>query len=89
MSTIYLDAVLLLEKVEELKGHWVGKYLVNVYISCYRGTKKQIDLKLFSILDEGNKKLFIGILNMRKDWLYSDEDLYEIEQQLKKIVGVK
>ena len=89
MSTTYLDAVLLLEKVEDLKNHWVGKYLAEAFISSYRGTNKPMNLKLFNSLDEGNKKLFIGILNMRKDWLYSDEELYEIEQQLIDIAGVK
>ena len=85
----YLNLEKLIEKVEELKKHWVGKFFVNAYISAYRGHKKNIDLRLYNSLDQGNKDLFIQILNMRNGWLYSDDQLYQGEQALKKIVNIK
>ena len=85
----YLNLEKLIEKVEELKSHWVGKFLAKAYISAYRGRKSPIDLRLYNSLDQGNKDLFIQILNMRNGWLYSDEQLYQGEQKLKQIVNIK
>ena len=79
----------LIKVVEELKCHWVGKYLTKVFISCYRGKKTSIDLRLFNQLDCNNQGLFIGILNMRSDRNWNDETLYQVELKLKKIVRLK
>lgn len=85
----FLNLEKLIQKVKELKSHWVGKFLAKAYISAYRGRKSPIDLRLYNSLDQGNKNLFIQILNMRNGWLYSDDQLYQGEQALKKIVGIK
>ena len=79
----------LITKVEELKGHWVGKYLVKAYVSCYRGKKSPVDLSQFNNLDSGNQQLFLQILHMRSHWLYDDEQLFQCEKKLKQLVGIK
>lgn len=89
MAINTIDLNQLIKVVEEMKNHWVGKYLVKAYVSCYRGTRSPIDLRKFVNLDSGNQDLFIKILNMRNGWPYSDEQLYQAEQILKKIVGIK
>lgn len=88
-GTLSLDLNELLVAVEELKNHWVGKYLTKVFISCYRGKKSPIDLRQFCNLDCDNQALFIQIINMRSLPSWSDENLYQCEQRLKKIVGIK
>jgi hypothetical protein len=84
-----LDLNELLTVVNELKNHWVGKYLAKAFISCYRGKKSPIDLRLFNNLDHSNRELFIQILNMRTFSGWNDENLYQCELRLKKIVGIK
>jgi len=84
-----LDINELLTEVTELQNHWVGKYLAKAFISCYRGKEIQIDLRLFNNLDHGNRDLFIQILNMRTYSGWNDENLYQCELHLKKIVGIK
>lgn len=79
----------LLTVVTEMKNHWVGKYLARAFISCYSGKKLQIDLRLFNNLDYSNRDLFIQILNMRTYSSWNDENLYQCELRLKKIVGIK
>lgn len=79
----------LLTVVTEMKNHWVGMYLARAFISCYRGKKLQIDLRLFNNLDYSNRDLFIQILNMRTYSGWNDENLYQCELHLKKIVGIK
>ena len=87
INTIDLNA--LIKVVDGLKNHWVGKYLVKAYVSTYRGKKMHTDLQLFNSLDAGNQDQFIKILNMRNGWPYTDEQLYQGEQILKKLVGIK
>jgi hypothetical protein len=84
-----LDLNELLAAVEELKNHWVGKYLARVFISCYRGKKMQIDLRQFNNLDLSNRELFMQIINMRTFSGWNDENLYLCELRLKKLVGIK
>lgn len=84
-----LDLNELLEAVNELKGHWVGKYLVRVFISCYRGKKMLIDLQKFNNLDSSNRALFMAIINMRSFSGWNCEELYQAELKLKKLVGIK
>lgn len=79
----------LINQVKKMKSHWVGKFLVKAYVSTYRGKKMLTDLQLFNSLDAGNQDHFIKILNMRNGWPYTDEHLYQAEQILKKIVGIK
>lgn len=83
-----LDLNELLDAVNKLKKHWVGKYLVKTYVSCYRGKNILVDLRQFKNLDRGNQNLFVGILNMR-EFGWCDETLYQVEQKLKKLVGIK
>ena len=89
MENEFLDLNELLRAVEELKSHWVGQYLAKAYVSCYRGKKSPINLRLFNQLDMNNRRLFVLILNMRSDPLWSDEELYQTEIKLKKTVGIK
>ena len=84
-----LDLNELITAVDELKSHWVGKYLVKVFVSCYRGKKSPIDLRQFVNLDADNRRLFMQIINMRTLQGWNDENLYQCEQQLKKLVGIK
>jgi len=87
--TKILDLNELLKAVDELKGHWVGKYLTKVFISCYRGKKSPIDLRQFNNLDYENRDLFMQIINMRTFSGWNDENLYQCEIRLKKLVGIK
>jgi len=84
-----LDLNELLAAVKELKDHWVGKYLTKVFISCYRGKKSPIDLRQFNNLDYENRDLFMQIINMRTFSGWNDENLYQCEIRLKKLVGIK
>lgn len=84
-----LDLNKLIATVEDLKNHWVGKYLTKAFVSCYRGKKSPIDLQLFNSLDTDNRELFIQILNMRSHHGWNCENLYQTEQILKKLVGIK
>ena len=84
-----LDLEELEKAVKELDNHWVGKYLVNLFVACYRGKKKQIDLSLFNSLDSGNKDLFIKIIRMRDFSGWNCEELYQSELRLKKMVGIR
>lgn len=84
-----LDLNELISVVDDMKKHWVGKYLVRVFISCYRGKKSAIDLRMFASLDQSNQQLFMQIINMRSFPGWSDEALYQCEQQLKKLVGIR
>jgi hypothetical protein len=84
-----LDLNKLLAAVNELKDHWVGKYLAKVFISCYRGKKSPIDLRQFGNLDAENRELFMQIINMRTQYGWNDENLYQCELRLKKLVGIK
>lgn len=89
MAIDHINLQELIDKVKELENHWVAKFLVKAYVSCYRGKKSPVDLRLFNSLDSGNQDLFIKILNMRNGWPYSDEQLYQGEKILKKLVGIK
>jgi len=84
-----LDLNELLAAVKELKDHWVGNYLTKVFISCYRGKKSPIDLRQFNNLDYENRDLFMQIINMRTFSGWNDENLYQCEIRLKKLVGIK
>lgn len=88
-NEVFLDGEILLQVVDEFKAHWVGKFLAQIYIGVYRGTKKQIDWRLFNQLDANNRAIFDQILNMRNGWIYTDEQLYQIEIKLKQLVGIK
>jgi len=89
MAINHIDLNGLITAVKDLKNHWVGKFLVKAYVSTYRGKKMLTDLQLFNSLDAGNQDHFIKILNMRNGWPYTDEQLYQAEQILKRIVGIK
>ena len=84
-----LDLNELLAVVEDMKKHWVGVYLARMFISCYRGKKSPIDLRKFASLDQSNQQIFMQIINMRSFPGWSDENLYQCELRLKKIVGIK
>lgn len=84
-----IDLNELIKVVDEMKNHWVGTYLVRVYVSCYRGKKSPVDLRQFVNLDSSNQDLFIKIINMRNGWPYTDEQLYQAETILKKLVGIR
>lgn len=89
MAINTIDLNELIAVVTEMKNHWVGNYLVRAYVSAYRGKKSAIDLRKFVSLDTCNQDHFIKILNMRNGWPYTDEQLYQAEQILKRIVGIK
>jgi hypothetical protein len=79
----------LIRVVDDMKKHWVGTYLVRVFISCYRGKKSPIDLRKFVSLDHSNQTLFMQIIHMRSFPGWSDENLYQCEIRLKKLVGIR
>jgi len=89
MITTPLNLNELIKAVSELKGHWVGKYLTKIFISCYRGKKSPVDLRQFCNLDQDNQALFMQIINMRSYSGWSDEALYQAECILKNTVGIK
>lgn len=84
-----LDLNELIRVVGDMKKHWVGTYLVRVFISCYRGKKSPIDLRKFVSLDHSNQQLFMQIIHMRSFPGWNDEALYQCEQIIKKLVGIK
>ena len=85
-----LETDLLLKRVND--GGYSGEYLASAFISSYR-TDEPFNLPLGKILklDAEAQRLFFEILCVRMIPGWSDQELYEIEQQIKTIVagGVK
>jgi hypothetical protein len=89
MNNIRFDANLLIKTVKEFETHWVGKFLAQIYVGVYRGKKKMVDWSLFIKLDDANKEVFYQILNMRNGWPYTDEQLYQVEKTVMRIMKLK
>lgn len=61
---------------------WLGR----AYLSWYRGTQL-IALNGFESLDSNNRHLFHQMLTLRNRPGWNDQDLFELEKELIRIIG--
>ncbi len=79
-----LEFMLLLKRVKD--GGFSGQYLADAFISMYRITPFPHSLGDLKKLDAEGFRLFHEILHARLISGWSDNYLYEIEQQIKEIL---
>lgn len=75
----------ILEAVEN--GGSAATFLGEAFVSFYRGGKNKIDLRGVDKLDEENFQLFAEMLTLRRRQGWSDDELFQVEQQVKRILG--
>ena len=71
------------ELLSETRNACLENYdLAVMYVSFYRGKNRLCDLSRFCNFDQDNAAIFINMLQLRKfpDW--SDERMYELEDEL-------
>jgi hypothetical protein len=86
IKPLTLDPELLLDRITQ--GGHSGQFLADAFISAYRTNQPfQHSLGELTRLDVEAFKLFHQILHMRHAPGWSDDALYEIEQQIKSIMG--
>lgn len=78
----------LLEQIYEAVegGGDACRWLGHAYISWYRGLD-QVSLKGVENLDSDNLKLFLSMLQLRRQHGWRDAELYEFEQRIKKLIS--
>ena len=83
-----LETDLLIKRVKD--GGYSGQFLADAFISSYR-TDEPFNHPLGKImkLDNEAQRLFFEILCIRLIPGWSDDGLYEVEQQIKEIIGGK
>lgn len=78
---------LLQELIETVKvGGDAATFLGEAFISFYRGGKNKVDLRDTCKLDQRNFQLFMEMLTLRRRPGWSDDELYRVEQQIKKLL---
>ncbi len=78
---------LLQELIETVKvGGNAATFLGEAFISFYRGGKNKVDLRESCKLDQRNFQLFMEMLTLRRRPGWSDDELYRVEQQIKKLL---
>jgi hypothetical protein len=80
-----LEPELLLERVNQ--GGHSGQFLADAFISTYRSRPFEHSLHDLIKLDAEGFRLFHAILHIRHIPGWSDDALYQIEQQIKKIIA--
>jgi hypothetical protein len=86
IEPLTLDADLLLARITQ--GGHSGQFLADAFISAYRTNQPfQHSLGELARLDAEGFRIFHEILHIRHIPGWSDEALYEIEQQIKSIMG--
>lgn len=81
-----LEPELLLERITQ--GGHSGQFLAEAFLSAYRTDRSfQHSLGELTRLDAEGFRLFHEILHIRHVSGWSDDVLYQIEQQIKSIVG--
>jgi len=74
----------LIEAVEA--GGDAATFLGEAFISFYRGGKNKVDLRDTSKLDQRNLQLFLNMLTLRRRPDWSDDELYRVEQHIKRVL---
>lgn len=78
---------LLQELIETVKvGGDAATFLGEAFVSFYRGGKNKVDLRDTGKLDQRNFQLFMEMLTLRRRPGWSDDELYRVEQQIKKLL---
>lgn len=78
---------LLQELIETVKvGGDAATFLGEAFVSFYRGGKNKVDLRDSCKLDQRNFQLFMEMLTLRRRPGWSDDELYRVEQQIKKLL---
>ncbi len=78
---------LLQELIETVKvGGNAGTFLGEAFISFYRGGENKVDLRDSCKLDQRNFQLFTEMLTLCRRPGWSDDELYGVEQQIKKLL---
>jgi hypothetical protein len=86
LEPLALEPELLLKRISD--GGYSGQYLADAFLSAYR-TNKPFSHSLGELikLDAEGFRLFHQILHIRHIQGWNDDSLYQIEQQIKAIVG--
>lgn len=82
-----LEPELLLDRIAQ--GGFSGQFLADAFISAYRGAAFPHSLGGLARLDAEGFRIFHEILHMRHVSGWSDDSLYQIEQQIKAISSVE
>jgi hypothetical protein len=85
LEPLPLEPELLLERVTQ--GGFSGQYLADAFISAYRGADFPHSLRGLARLDAEGFRLFHEILHMRHIPGWSDDGLFQTEQQIKAILS--
>jgi len=80
-----LESELLLKRIKS--GGNSGQFLADAFISVYRNKPFAHSLGELRKLDEEGFKIFHQILHIRHVKNWNDENLYQIEQKIKKIIN--
>lgn len=76
----------MLVEVVEIGGG-AAEFLGEAYVSFYRGGTNKVDLRGVDNLDAENFRLFTEMLTLRRRAGWSDDDLFQTEQAIKRILG--
>jgi hypothetical protein len=79
---------LLQKLVEAVEGGGdAAVFLGEAYISFYRGRQNKVELRDVDTLDAENFVLFQDMLTLRRRPGWSDDELFQVEQRIKQILG--
>ena len=73
----------------ELVAHnvpYAAVFLGEAFVSFYRGGKNKIDLRGVEKLDPENFQLFSEMLTLRRGPGWSDDELFQTEQTIKRLL---
>lgn len=86
LEPLVLESDLLLKRIAD--GGHSGQFLADAFISVYRTNQPfQHSLGELNKLDAEGFRLFHQVLHVRHVQGWNDDDLYQLEQQIKALVG--
>ncbi|MFL9989038.1 hypothetical protein [Paraburkholderia sediminicola] len=68
-------------------GGDAATFLGEAFVSFYRGGTNKIDLRSVDNLDQKNFRLFSEMLTLRRRPGWSDDELFQAEQTIKRVLG--
>lgn len=68
-------------------GGDAARFLGQAFVSFYRGGSNKIELRDVDRLDPENFQLFSEMLTLRRRHDWSDDELFQAEQTIKRILG--
>lgn len=84
MSHVTFDSILEDLRDAVAKGGSGADFLRGAYLSWYRSSNPAVSLYNFDHLDRRNRELFFSMLEMRNTDDFSDDALYQLEQDFKR-----